>query len=117
MANLTRAHDELFRRSPDERFSSLDELWTQPKGFIARFPKGTTGIVTVVPQKSGPVAKAKLTKESLITAIAGTPVASVDELMAIVRSKQPGDEVTLEVMDPDKKPRRTVKVRLAAVKE
>lgn len=27
MANLTRAHHELFRRSPDECFSSLDELW------------------------------------------------------------------------------------------
>ena len=27
MANLTRAHYELFQRSPDERLSSLDELW------------------------------------------------------------------------------------------
>lgn len=27
MTNLTRAHDELFRRSPDERFSSISELW------------------------------------------------------------------------------------------
>lgn len=27
MQNLTRAHNELFRRTPDERFSSLDALW------------------------------------------------------------------------------------------
>jgi len=27
MSNLTKAHNELFRRSPDERFSSLNELW------------------------------------------------------------------------------------------
>jgi hypothetical protein len=27
MANLTRAHQELFQRSPDERFSSLQEIW------------------------------------------------------------------------------------------
>ena len=27
MANLKKAHDELFRRSPDERFSTLDELY------------------------------------------------------------------------------------------
>ena len=27
MANLTRARHELFRRSPDERLGSLDELW------------------------------------------------------------------------------------------
>lgn len=95
----------------------LDELWTQPTGFIARFPKGTTGIATVVPDKDGPVAKAKLNKESLITAIDGKPVAYIDELLAAVRSKKPGDEVTLDVTDPDKKPTRRVKVRLAQVKE
>jgi len=27
MQNLTRAHNELFKRSPDERFSSISELW------------------------------------------------------------------------------------------
>ena len=27
MQNLTRAHDELFRRHPDERFASLTDLW------------------------------------------------------------------------------------------
>ncbi len=27
MQNLTRAHNELFRRTPDERFGSLVELW------------------------------------------------------------------------------------------
>lgn len=102
------------KRSPERATlgTKLDELWTQPKGFIARFPKGTMGIVTVVPVKGGPVAKAGLTRESLITAIDGKPVAYIDELMAVVRSKKPGSEVTLEVLDPGKKPKRTVKVRL-----
>ena len=27
MQNLTRVHNELFRRTPDERFGSLVELW------------------------------------------------------------------------------------------
>lgn len=27
MANLTRAHDELFNRDPDERFANFDQLW------------------------------------------------------------------------------------------
>jgi len=95
----------------------IDELWTQPHGFIARFPKGTQGVVTVVPQKDGPVAKAGLNKESLITAIDGRPVAFVDEAMAAIRAKRPGDPVQLEVMDPDKPARRTVTVHLARVKE
>jgi len=97
--------------------SRLDELWTQPHGFIARFPKGTTGIVTVIPDKDGPIAQAGLNKESLITAIDGKPVAYLDDLVAAVRAKKPGDEVTLEVLDPDHKPRRSVRVRLSKVQE
>ena len=27
MTNLTRAHNELFRRNPDEQFTSLSDLW------------------------------------------------------------------------------------------
>jgi S1-C subfamily serine protease len=95
----------------------LDELWTQPRGFINRFPAGTQGVVTVVPRENGPVAKAGLNKESLITAIDGRPVAYVDDVMAAIRAKRPGDAVTLEVMEPDKPARRTVTVRLAPVRE
>jgi len=107
------------KRSPETPTlgTKLDELWTQPRGFIARFPRGTTGIVTVVPLKGGPVAKAGLNKESLITAIDGKPVAYVDELMAVVRSKKPGDEVALDVLDPGSKPKRSVKVRLGRLEE
>ena len=58
MANLTRAHDELFQRSPDERFSSLPELWEhcqQEKQFSndcwhlprALEPRAVDGTVTV----------------------------------------------------------------------
>lgn len=95
--------------------SQIDELWSQPQGFIARFKEGTRGIVTVRPHKDGPVAKAGLNKESLITAIDGQPVRYCDELLRIVRSKRPGDTVTLTVLDPDRKPGRPVKVRLGAI--
>ena len=107
------------RRSPPSTTlgTQLDELWTQPKGFIARFPKGTVGVVTVVPHKDGPAAKANLNKESLILAIDGKPIAYVDELMAIIRSKKPGDHVTLQVMAPDSGARREAKVALARVAE
>jgi S1-C subfamily serine protease len=73
--------------------------------------------LTVVPAKDGPAAKAGLTKESLITAIDGKPVAFIDDLMAAVRSKRPGEEVTLQVLDPGDKPPRTVRLPLAALRE
>ena len=94
----------------------LDELWTQPKGFIARFPKGTQGVLTVVPAKDGPVARAGLTRETLITAIDGVPVVYVDDVMEAVRSRKPGDAVTLQVLDPGAEAARSVTIRLAEVK-
>ncbi|NQT87907.1 serine protease [bacterium] len=82
--------------------AQLEELWTQSKGFIKRFPSGTQGVLTVVPVKDGPVAKAGLNKESLVTAIDGQTVSYVDDLLAAVRARTPGDTVTLRVQDPDK---------------
>ncbi|MFW6107281.1 MAG: S1C family serine protease [bacterium] len=95
----------------------LDELWTQPLGFIARFPEATQGVLTVVPAKDGPVARAGLTKESLITAIDGKPVVYVDDVMAAVRSKTPGDSVALQVRDPGDGASRAVTVPLGALGE
>ena len=95
--------------------TQLDELWTQPAGFIARFTKGTEGVITVRPHKDGPVAKAGLTKESLVTAVDGRQVRYCDELLDIMRTKRPGQTVTLTVVDPDRKPARKVKIRLAEV--
>ena len=95
---------------------AVDELWTQPSGFIARLPKGTQGIATAALHKNGPMGKAGLTKESIITAAEGKPIAYVDELLTIVRSKKPGDQITLKVIEPIGKPQREVKVRLGKVK-
>ena len=95
--------------------TKFDELWTQPKGFIARFPKDTEGVITVAPAEDGPVAKAGLNKESLITAVDGVKVRYRDDLLDMIRAKKPGDDVTLTVKDPDKKGARQVKVRLGKV--
>jgi len=95
--------------------TKLDELWTQPKGFISRFPKGTEGVITVAPAEDGPVAKAGLNKESLITAVEGRKVRYRDEVLNAIRARKPGDEITFTVKDPDKKGDRKVKVRLGEV--
>ena len=95
---------------------AVEELWTQPPGFIARLPKGTQGIATAALHKDGPMGKAGLTKETIITAAEGKPVAYLDDLLSIVRSKKPGDQITLKVIEPIGKPQREVKVRLGKVK-
>ena len=95
--------------------AACDELWTQSEGFIARLPKGTRGIVTPSLMKNGPLAKAGMTKETVILAIDGKPVQYLDQLLRIVRSKKPGDEVTLKVIEPIGKPARVVKLRLGKI--
>jgi serine protease Do len=95
---------------------AMEELWTQSQGFIARLPKGAQGIVTPRLDKGGPMDQAGLTRETLIMEIDGKPVAYLDELLEIIQSKKPGDEVTLKVIEPIGKPARQVKVRLGRVK-
>jgi len=95
---------------------AMEELWTQSQGFIARLPKGIQGIVTPRLDKGGPLDKAGMTRETLILEIDGESVAYLDELLGIVQSKSPGDQVTLKVIEPVGKPAREVKVRLGAVK-
>ena len=95
----------------------LEELWTQSPGFIGRLPKGTQGIVTPVLHKGGALAKAGLTKETVITAAEGKPVAYLDDLLAVVRARKPGDEITLTVIEPIGKPEREVTLRLGKAGE
>ena len=96
--------------------AAVEELWTQSPGFIARLPKGSRGIVTPRIDKGGPLDKAGMTHETLIMEIDGKPVEYLDELLKIVRSKKPGDRVTLKVIEPIGKPPREVKIRLARIK-
>ena len=95
---------------------AMEELWTQSAGFIARLPKGTRGIVTPTLYKDGALARADLTKETIITGAEGRPVVYLDDLLTIVRSKKPGDEITLTVIEPIGKPQRQVTVRLGKVR-
>ncbi|MHC4201173.1 MAG: S1C family serine protease [Planctomycetota bacterium] len=96
---------------------ALEELWTQSPGFIRRLPKGTQGIVTPVVHKGGPLAKAGLTKETIITAAEGKRVAYLDDILAAVRARKPGEEITLTVIEPIGKPEREVTLRLGKVRK
>jgi len=96
--------------------ATMDELWTQSPGFIARLPKGVRGVVPPRVKKGGPLEAAGLTRETLILEIDGKPVSYLDTLLDIVQSKKPGDEVTLKVIEPIGTPPRKVKVTLGQVK-
>jgi S1-C subfamily serine protease len=95
----------------------LEEFWTQPTGFIKRFPPGTEGLITIPIEKNGPAAKAGLDKESLITSIDGRIVSKRNDLLELVRQKKPGDTITLGVMAPDRTDVRKVTVELSSLEK
>lgn len=92
--------------------SGLEELWTQPVGFIRRFPAGVEGLVTVPVETNGAAVKAGLTRESLIIACGGQPVRYRHEMLRIMQAARPGDTLVLDVRDPGSAGTRAVRVVL-----
>jgi serine protease Do len=90
----------------------VEELWSQPKGFIHRFPRGVEGLVTVPLEKGGPAETAGLTRESLVLAVDGRPVRYREDFYGVIYDKKPGDVVVLRVMDPDRRRQRKVSLVL-----
>lgn len=93
----------------------LEELWSQSAGFIARFPTGTEGLITVPLEEDGPVAQAGLTRESLIVAVSSKPVRYRNDLLDEVYRHQPGDTLELRVLAPDTTEPTTVTVTLGTM--
>lgn len=76
-------------------------LWTQAYGFNKRFPKGATGVALHRAFEDGPVAKAGIPKDHLITHIDGRPTPDSDTFVSIVRERKPGGTLRLKVISPD----------------
>ena len=92
--------------------SAFEELWSQPTGFIARFPKGTSGLVPVLPAKGGPAERAGLVGDMVIVAVDGRPVRYRDAVLRAIRAKRPGELVTFSSLLPDGGARREIRVKL-----
>lgn len=103
-------------RTPDLG-AAIEELWEKPKDFIAKFPAGSEGVVTVILRKGGPSQAAGLTTQSLVTGMDGHSVRERDELLDYIRTKQPGDTVALRILQPEDKTAHEVQVTLACVEE
>jgi S1-C subfamily serine protease len=94
----------------------IDEFWEEPTDYIAKFPAGTSGLVPVVVHGNGPSKDAGLSRETVIVAIDQKPVQLRDELLAAVREKKPGDEVTLTLLAPSGE-KRDVKIKLGCLEK
>jgi len=81
--------------------AGLEELWSQPSGFLTRFPKGLSGIATVPILNNGVVHKAGFTHETVITGINDKMVSYRSQLLNEIRLQKPGDKIKLHFYQPD----------------
>ena len=96
--------------------SAVEEIWGQSPATIAKFPKGTRGLVARHVKPKGAAATAGLAEWDIITAIDGKPVQRTDNLMRRIRAKKPGQVIELNVTDRTGKNPRALKVKLAPVR-
>lgn len=79
----------------------VEELWTQPPGFIGRFPEKAEGVVVHRIFEKGPAARSSLEREMLITHAAGQRSIYRDDLLRAIRRGEPGQPIRLKAMRPD----------------
>ena len=80
---------------------AVEEPWQQDRKLLDRFPPRTEGLVVKILHADRPAARAGLKQWDIITSAEGKRVRLSDELLRIVRSKQPGETIALTVLGPD----------------
>ncbi len=92
--------------------AAVEELWQHGRSLLDRFAPGTEGLVLRNVIKDGPAARAGLREWDAVVAADGQKIRLSGELLTVIRSKQPGDELKLTVVGPDGTGTRETTVRL-----
>lgn len=79
--------------------SETDTVRIGPRAYLGIMLAGESGLQVGSVVADGPAASAGLTADATITSLGGTPVASHDELAAVLGTLEPGQEVTLAWTD------------------
>ena len=95
--------------------TGVEELWGQEPGFINKLPKDFGGLVVRQLQGNGVAAKVGLKEWDIIVAIDGQPVKRTDDLMRLIRSRNPGQTVRLKATDREGKNARDLTIKLVAI--
>ena len=91
---------------------ALEEIWTQPVGYIKRYKKGIFGLAPVLVAKDGPADKAGLKGEMMVCSLDGKAIRTRNEAVDHIRSKKPGESVEMTVDLPDGQGSKKITVQL-----
>ncbi len=91
---------------------AVEELWEKPPETIRKYPPGLRGLYVAAVGNNGPAQRAGVEIGSVITAVDGNPVRFRDELLRVVRARNPGETLSLTVVPSDGGEPRVLSVTL-----
>ncbi len=95
--------------------TGVEELWGQEPKFINQLPKGLRGLVVRQLRANGVAAKAGLKEWDIIVAAEGKPIERTENLLRLIRSKQPGQSIKLRATDRKGKNPRDLTIKLVPI--
>jgi serine protease Do len=95
--------------------TGVEELWGQETKFINQLSKGLRGLVVRQLRANGAAAKAGLKEWDIIVAVEGKPIERTDNLLRLIRSKQPGQSIKLRATDRMGKNPRNLTIKLVPI--
>jgi serine protease Do len=78
-----------------------EELWTQDRRTIDRYPPKAEGLVITSLTADGPAVRGGLKDADLVIAADGKPVRLIGDLMRVVSGRQPGQPLEMTLLRPD----------------
>jgi len=95
--------------------AAFEEIWQQDEKTRKRFPPKTEALMVKILHADRPAARAGLKQFDAVTAVDGKPFALSDDLLRYIRTKKPGDKITLSVLSPDGAGKREVELTLGCL--
>lgn len=90
----------------------VSELWRQQPNFLRMFPANTEGLFINSISANQPAARAGLKQGDLIVEIEGNSIRFRDEFLTKVRTKKPGDQLSIAILEPGSSTKREVSIAL-----
>jgi len=95
--------------------AGVEEIWQQPPDFLKPLPPRTRGLVVKVIHDASPLKAAGVKPGEIIVAVDDRFVSRVQEWVSYLRSKKPGEKVSVTILNREGGDNRKVEVNLGVL--
>ena len=102
------------RKNADTPYTGMiiSELWRQQPNFLRMFPPNSEGLFINAVTANQPAARTGLKQGDLIVEVEGQPIRFRDEFLTKVRTKKPGEQLSIAILEPGTPTKREVTITL-----